>query len=79
VLVEAEGGRLVQVPLEPDEISHGGHGVLQDDVHASLVNLVDGVPPFVDGAEVTVQQGQIERTERVCRPWLVDEGAAGDV
>lgn len=79
VLGEAEGGRLIQVTLKADEVSHGGHRVFQHDVHASLVYLADGISPLVDGAEVAVQQGQVEGAERVGRPGLVDEWTAGNV
>jgi len=66
VLLEAEGRGGVEVPLEADEVTHGGHGVLEDDVHAPPVDFVDGTAPFRNVSEMGIEKGQIQWTERIC-------------
>ena len=79
VLLRVEGGGRVEVVLEADEIAQGRHGVLHDDKHVARVNGVDRVLPFLQGAVVKVEEGEVQRRVRVGTPRLVDEGRAGDV
>src|SRR5438034_870233 len=79
MFVEAERSGLVQIVLEADKISHRGHCVLQNDVHPATMDLTDHTSPGRDVPEMLIQQGEIERTEAVSRPRLVDERTAAYV
>ena len=43
------------------------------------MHLVDTFPPNFDRGKVSVEEGQVQRTERICAPRKVDHGTSGEV
>lgn len=40
------------------------HCVVEEDIHASLVDFIDGPTPFLDVAIMGIEEGEIERLGR---------------
>ena len=51
----------VGLPFEANQVAHSTNRKIQNDVHVPLVNLVYGILPGLDGAEVGVNDREIER------------------
>jgi hypothetical protein len=65
VFVEVEGRTGVLVSVESEHVGHGCEGVLDDNVHASCVDGIDGGTSLRDVTEMVIENGQIEGTETV--------------
>ena len=43
------------------------------------MHLVDALPPNVDRGKVSVEEGQVQRTERIRAPREINHGTSGEV
>ncbi len=79
VLGVTQRGRFVEIALETDEIPHCRHGVVHNDVHASVMDISYEILPLLNCAKVRIQQCQIKRAEAVSAPRGIDQRAPRDV
>ncbi len=55
VLVKCERRCAVEVSVEADEVAKCRKSIVQDDVHPSLMNLVNGILPYLDRPKVRIK------------------------
>ena len=79
MLSQSERDCLVEVALSTDQVTQSCKSVVQNDVHATRVYLVDCIAPGLDGSEVRVQDREIEGRVLIIPGWGIDEGRPGNV
>lgn len=79
VLSEQEWRRRIEITIERNQISHGGHGVIQDHIHPSVVDCLGGLPPHIDVSQVLIEYRKVKWGILIGSPWGVYHRATSDV
>lgn len=71
----------VSLALEPGVYGQDlrGHGIVQQNIHASLMDGVDEISPVLNPAMMLIEQGEVQRTVTVGCPRKVDKGASHEI
>lgn len=63
----------VEIALEGQKITHGCHGIVENGIHATIVNGRDSISEIVDCAIMLVEERMIQGTVGIGRPWYIYE------
>lgn len=55
------------------------HSIVKDDIHATVMDLCDGLSPGLDGTKVLVEQSRIKCRVAIRAPWLVHQNCTSEI
>ena len=79
MLLQGERSGCVQVAIETDQVAESSECIIENDVHAAGMNLLDRVSPPIDGAEMWLENREVEWRVLVVAPGGVDKGRTGEI